>query len=470
MPELPEVETVKNSLKELVIGKTINEIIINYGRIIQTDRTEFQTKLVGQTIIDIKRKGKYLIFIFSKYLMVSHLRMEGKYFLKAEDEEVSKHDHIIFKFTDHTELRYNDTRKFGVMYLYPQMELEKLYQMDPLNKLGLEPFDEGFTLDYLKEKFKNNHRPIKTTLLDQSIISGLGNIYADEVVFMAKLNPNDDTSDLSDEDIANIITSSKEVLQKAINLGGTTIRSFVNSHAATGLFQNELLVHTKENCPCCGLKIKKIFVGGRGTYFCPHCQKKKKTVVAITGSIATGKSTISALVSQEGYKVIDLDRISHQVLKKNTIGYQKVVDAFSSDILDENGEINRKLLGQIIFSDKDKKQTLEAITHPLILKKMDSEIKKCSDSLIFCDVPLLFENGLEKDFDYILLAYSDQKTQLKRLIERDGIDEDYANKKINSQINIDKKRDLSDFVVDNSKTIEYTKLKVKEILEILKGV
>ena len=101
---------------------------------------------------------------------------------------------------------------------------------------------------------------------------------------------------------------------------------------------------------------------------------------------------------------------------------------------------------------------------------MDSEIKKCSDSLIFCDVPLLFENCLEKDFDYILLAYSDQKTQLKRLIERDGIDEDYANKKINSQINIDKKRDLSDFVVDNSKTIEYTKLKVKEILEILKGV
>ena len=134
-------------------------------------------------------------------------------------------------------------------------------------------FDEKFTKEYLQEKFKNNTRPIKTALLDQEIVAGLGNIYVDEVLFMSSIYPKTRAKDVNIEQLDKIVESSRIVLNKAINLGGTTIRSFQSSHDITGRFQNELLVHTKEICPNCNSKIEKIKVGGRGTYYCPVCQK-----------------------------------------------------------------------------------------------------------------------------------------------------------------------------------------------------
>lgn len=275
MPELPEVETVKNSLKELVLNKKILSVDIYYDKIIKNiSNLEFKESLINEHFREIKRKGKYLIFILDNYILISHLRMEGKYFLKR-NEERTKHEHIIFNLENNETLRYNDTRKFGVMYLYKTTCVEEVEKLTPLNVLGLEPFDEKLTVSYLKEKWSKCKKPIKTSLLDQSVICGLGNIYADEVCFMVKINPLEVSNTLSNEDLQKIIVCSKDVLTKAISLGGTTIKSFVNSHAATGLFQNELLVHTKEVCPICSDKIKKIFVGGRGTYFCPNCQKLK---------------------------------------------------------------------------------------------------------------------------------------------------------------------------------------------------
>ena len=272
MPELPEVETVKNSLIELVLNKKIIDVSVFYERIIQNKTTmEFIDSLKGQTFRRIERRGKYLVFILDDFILVSHLRMEGKYFLKNLEEK-EKHEHIIFYLENDESLRYNDTRKFGVMYLFKTTDISEVEKLAPLNALGYEPFDDRLTVEYLKTKWKNVRKP-KTSLLDQSVITGLGNIYADEVCFMAKLNPEKVTNTLTDEELLEIINDSKKVLAKAITLGGTTIRSFVNSHAATGLFQNELLVHTKENCPNCYGKITKIFVGGRGTYFCPKCQK-----------------------------------------------------------------------------------------------------------------------------------------------------------------------------------------------------
>lgn len=275
MPELPEVETVRRSLLDLIIGKKIKSIDAYYERIIQSDVEEFKTLLINETFRDISRYGKFLIFILDHYIIVSHLRMEGKYFLK-ESQEVApkeKHEHIIFNFDDETTLRYNDTRKFGVMILFKTNKVEDVLKEEPLSKLGIEPISGELTIEYLKDKFKNKKEPIKSALLDQSIITGLGNIYADEVCFMSGLNPNKKACDLNTQELDSIIKSSKAVLEKAITLGGTTIKSFVSSHAVTGLFQNELLVHTKEICPKCGSKIIKIRVGGRGTYYCPCCQK-----------------------------------------------------------------------------------------------------------------------------------------------------------------------------------------------------
>ncbi len=270
MPELPEVETVRSILEQNVINKKIIDIDIRYDKIIQNvTKEEFIYKLKNQTFIGMKRKGKYLICILNDYYLIVHLRMEGKFFL-MHDEELSTHDHIIFKFSD-SNLRYNDTRKFGTMHLF-ERNID-IYNCYPLNKVGLEPFDKGFNSDYLVSYFQKCTKPIKTTLLDQSIIAGLGNIYVDEVLYMCRIHPLQKTKLLTIDQIENIVINSKVVLEKAIRLGGTTIRSFQSSHDITGRFQNELLVHTKQYCPNCSKKITKIRVGGRGTYCCDVCQQ-----------------------------------------------------------------------------------------------------------------------------------------------------------------------------------------------------
>ena len=168
MPELPEVETVKNKLKKEILGKKIEKVKILYNGIIASNLENFKKNIINQEIIDIKRRGKFLIFELDNYYLVSHLRMEGKYFIKNIDEEISKHEHVIFYFKDFT-LRYHDTRKFGKMYLIKMDDDIN----NPLNKLGLEPWDENLTIEYLKDKL-NKNIPIKTMLLDQSIIVGIG--------------------------------------------------------------------------------------------------------------------------------------------------------------------------------------------------------------------------------------------------------------------------------------------------------
>ena len=269
MPELPEVETVRTILEKNIINKQIKDIIVRYDRIIQNENvSDFIKKLKNQTFIEMKRRGKHLICVLNDYYLIVHLRMEGKFFYMT-DSNYSVHDHIIFKFED-SELRFNDTRKFGTMHLFDK-NLD-IYNIAPLNKLGKEPYDEGFDYLYLKPLFNKSNKPIKTTLLDQSVIAGLGNIYVDEVLFMSGIHPLEKTKNITDEQIKKIVNSSIIVLNKAIKLGGTTIKSFQSSHDITGRFQNELLVHTKKSCPTCHKPILKIRVGGRGTYYCETCQ------------------------------------------------------------------------------------------------------------------------------------------------------------------------------------------------------
>jgi formamidopyrimidine-DNA glycosylase len=268
MPELPEVETVKEKLKKELLKKRINEVNVFYDGIIATDLSSFKKNIVNQEIIDITRRGKFLIFELTNYYLVSHLRMEGKYFIKSNELEINKHDHVIFYF-DNFILCYNDTRKFGKMYLVTK---DKLLDT-PINKLGKEPWDKELTCTYLKDKF-NKNIAIKTLLLDQSIISGIGNIYADEILFLSCINPSKKGKALKTKDINNIIDNTKKVLEQGIKNRGTTIHSFT-SLGVTGDNQNHLLVHTREGLPCpvCKSIIRKIKVNGRGTYYCPVCQK-----------------------------------------------------------------------------------------------------------------------------------------------------------------------------------------------------
>lgn len=271
MPELPEVETVKNKLKSKLIGRTIIDTNIIYPNIIEYPEINiFSEEIKNQKINDIKRRGKWILFELDNYYLLSHLRMEGKYLFRKETDEIGKHEHVIFKLDNNEELRYMDTRKFGRMHL---INKDELYTKKPLNELGLEPFDENLNKEYLKLKYKTKKLPVKTVLLDQSIIVGIGNIYADEILFLSKINPFKKVNELTDKELDNIIINTKEVLNKAIKLGGTTIRSYESSEGVHGNFQNELLVHNKEFCPNCNSKLEKTRIGGRGTYYCIKCQK-----------------------------------------------------------------------------------------------------------------------------------------------------------------------------------------------------
>ena len=273
MPELPEVETVKESLKLRLVGRKILKAMILYDNIVAyPSKNDFILRIANQTINDIRRRGKFLIFVLDDYYLLSHLRMEGKYFFKDSKDVIDKHEHIIFELDDGKELRYKDTRKFGKMYLIDVKDIEKI---GPLKDLGLEPWDSNLTADYLIQKYKKRGTPIKSVLLEQDIIVGIGNIYADEILFLCGISPLRKACDLSDLDCELIIKNTKMVLEKAIKMGGTTIRTYSSVDGVHGLFHNELLVHGKDNgtCPKCGNIISKIRVGGRGTYFCNNCQK-----------------------------------------------------------------------------------------------------------------------------------------------------------------------------------------------------
>lgn len=239
---------------------------------IASDLQAFKRDLVGLEFDDILRKGKWLLFSVGDYYLCSHLRMEGKYFIKRHEAETSKHEHVIFSFEDGTDLRYHDTRKFGRMHLVLKKDIDTV---EGVRKQGIEPIDSHLTKEYLYKHFHKRKLPMKTLLLDQTIISGLGNIYADEVLFAAKIYPLKLGTAISLEECQRIVDAGKKIITEAIACGGTTIRSYTSSLGVTGRFQQNLMVHKreKEACFLCGTSIQRIVVGGRSTYYCEKCQK-----------------------------------------------------------------------------------------------------------------------------------------------------------------------------------------------------
>ena len=273
MPEKPEVITVSNSLRPRLVGKKITRCNVYWDNIISYPTTdEFKKEIIGQKILDVTTRGKFIKVLLDRDVLLIHLRMEGKFFFRKKNDPIVKHEHVEFILDDDISFRYHDVRKFGKMYL---IDKDKVNDVKPLSELGYEFDDSDLTKKYLYERLHNKKLPIKIVLLDQSIITGIGNIYFDEILFRSKISPYRKSCDISIDECDEIIKNTRLVLKEAIKKGGTTIKSFTSSEGVHGLFQNELLVHGKKNakCPVCDTKIEVCRIGGRGTYYCTNCQK-----------------------------------------------------------------------------------------------------------------------------------------------------------------------------------------------------
>lgn len=274
VPELPEVETVKRSLEARLRTKKILGVEILYGGVIQgIEPHVFQNTIANRTIESLDRRGKYLLFHLSGgYVLVIHLRMTGQLLYVLPSFPDNKHLHLIFQLDDGYELRYVDMRKFGKIYLIPRAEISDI---KGLAGLGPEPLGGDFSLEKLSSVLEGRTGKIKTILLDQEVVAGIGNIYADEILFDAGLHPERRGSSLTEEETRHLYHSIREILARGIAYRGTSIRDYVDGDGRNGSFQELLRVYGREGklCPVCGSVIVRQKIGGRSARFCPCCQR-----------------------------------------------------------------------------------------------------------------------------------------------------------------------------------------------------
>ena len=289
MPELPEVETVVRGLNRLILKKKITQVKHDWPKSFPNLEKDVNDFMIGAEIFKVQRRGKAIIIKLNNgWALVTHLRMTGQIVYRGEENWGAGHPNDDFlndlpnkstrveiDFEDQTKLFFNDQRKFGYMKLLPEPEIEEL---PFFVKLGPEPLEDNFTVEIFKERLlKKKNSLVKPTILDQSVIAGVGNIYADEALWRAKIHPETRIKDFSNIDFKNLHESIRFVMNKSIEKGGSTDRNYVNADGSRGNYLEYAAVYHKNGQPCkrCGTEISKIRVGGRGTHFCENCQKIK---------------------------------------------------------------------------------------------------------------------------------------------------------------------------------------------------
>ena len=280
MPELPEVETVRRGLNNLTLKQPIQggELLLPRTLAYPPDVEQFWQGITGVAIAQWQRRGKYLLAQLeskeSAGWLGVHLRMTGQLLWLNQDAPLHKHTRVRLFFDNNQELRFVDTRTFGKFwYVPPHRSVESI--ITGLQKLGPEPFADDFSVKYFSQKLSNRRRHIKTLLLDQSIVAGIGNIYADEALFTSGILPDTVATDLKPKQIKRLHQAIIDVLQTSISKGGTTFSDFLDLLGVSGNYGDAALVYgrTGEPCKVCGTAIKKIKLGGRSAHFCPNCQR-----------------------------------------------------------------------------------------------------------------------------------------------------------------------------------------------------
>ena len=287
MPELPEVEIVKRSLFKMINGAKIKKVKIYNKNLRYKLKPAFCSQLVSEKIIKISRRSKYLIFHLKKKILLAHLGMTGKFIiLEQKNNEVfktsfyydlnilKKHNHVYFTLSNNLILIYNDVRRFGFLKIY---NTKRLNDIKFINKLGIEPLRKSFNIVYFVKKIVKKKKNIKNLLMDQTFVSGLGNIYVNEALFLARINPLRKCKTIKILEIKKLIFSIKSVLKSSITKGGSSIKDFKNSSGESGTFQQFFTVYGKHNENCsrnsCNGKVKKIYITKRSSFYCNKCQK-----------------------------------------------------------------------------------------------------------------------------------------------------------------------------------------------------
>lgn len=275
MPELPEVETICRSLNKEIKNLTICGIDVFYSGILKKNSKKIFTSILkNKTIIDVKRIGKAVnISIADDYTMLIQLKMTGRFYLPGTKKDITKHTHLLFTLSNNKLLAFEDVRKFACVYLDKSPEIK---QLSYLKTLGCEPLSKDYTEKLLKQKLKRfPKKNIKSFLLDQHIICGIGNIYASEILFYSKINPQRICSSLKPKEIKDIFLYIPAILKEAIKHKGTTFSNYRDVDGNKGSFVNKLTVYGKKDLPCtkCKSPILKTTIAGRSTFHCPKCQK-----------------------------------------------------------------------------------------------------------------------------------------------------------------------------------------------------
>lgn len=271
MPELPEVETIRRDLAPRVVGRAVTAVRIVRDRVPTVEGASpvtFRSKLKGRRIEGIERRGKYLLFALSGGLHLAvHLRMTGSLLLRKAGDTDDPYLRAVLSLDDGTELRYADLRKLGRLRLVEDLR-------EVTDKLGPDALSDRFTTGYLQRTFERRRAPVKAVLMDQRTLAGLGNIYADEALFAARVNPLRRADSLSAREVKRVRRGIREVLHDALGNRGSSFRDYVDANGQAGRHQFEVKVFRRTGQPCyvCGAEIQRAKVGGRSAHFCPRCQ------------------------------------------------------------------------------------------------------------------------------------------------------------------------------------------------------
>lgn len=452
MPELPEVETVRRILEGSVVGKKFAVPVLYVPRMIPTGAQEFLAKVPGRTVLSIGRQGKYLVFHLDEGLrLLFHLRMEGKIFVVDARNHPTEHLSLFIPFAEDTKgLAFYDVRKFGTCHLLHEGE------KGPLVRLGKEPFEADTETFY--DRIHKSSKPIKELLMDQAILAGLGNIYADEVLFASGISPFRSGSGITRREAQSLLDESRRILDLAIRNNGSTIRTYRASESVHGDMQDFLKVYGRKGKKClrCHVfRIEKRRLGGRGTSYCPKCQKTGISL-AVTGKIGSGKSLASQYFEKLGYVRFSCDDEVHRLYEDEHFlaGLKKKFPEVFTPSLDKGR------IASLLVENRDFHRRYTGFVFSEIRKKINDFLIANDGRDKVLEIPLLFDAHWEKDFTFLL--GTETTRQRDHLLERGDkdIERRIAFNKINSY---DKNKHKLDFIIQTDFTKRHLFEEVKKV-------